>query len=121
MAAIGLTEDEVGRAMQLDRGGESTYTDVMHAPGCYLEEHGDTEHHAYVMDLPGPRSGGVWAVWRTGHRPHLLVLPDCPEVSDDHHEDGCGGFRGHLGGHAWEVHLGRPGVPARRRHLRVAP
>ena len=118
-AAIGLQEHEVYRALQFDRTGLSTLRDVMFAPGCYLEQH-NGEHHALVLELPGPRSGAVWAVWRTGHRPYFLVLPDCPAISADRREDACGGYRGHPGAHAWELYLGRVGVPARGRNLRAA-
>jgi len=117
-AAVGLAEHEVYRTLQFDRTGLSTARDVMFAPGCYLEQH-TGEHHALVMELPDATTA-VWAVWRDGCRPYLMVLPDCPEISHDAHEEGCGGYQGHPGGHAWELYLGRPDIPARPRRRRAA-
>lgn len=110
-AGIVLAPDQVTEAMLLDRTNEAAPSNVKRGPDCYLEQH-NGEHHAFVMELPGPTAGGVWAVWATGQRPYLVVLPHCPEMSDDARQDGCGGYKGHLGRHAWQTYLGRPGVPA---------
>lgn len=92
-------------AVRLDPTGVPSLLDVTESPSCGLQEHDAvTSHYGFVMDLDGPDSGAVWAVW-TGEAgaPMLLVRPDCPSASPDR-MDGCGLFTAHQGRHTWELY-----------------
>jgi len=82
-------------------------TDVEEYPACLLQELHDGAHHGIVMELDGPNSGAVWAVWSDGGAPHLVVLPDCNGTTANH-MDGCCHYAGHTGGHSYQLHDPQP-------------
>jgi hypothetical protein len=83
--------------------GAATLDDVTEAPTCTLQQHDAGEHHGVVLDLDGPDSGAVWAVWTDIVSPRLVVLPDCPASRADGMRSCCQ-YLDHPGGHTWQVH-----------------
>lgn len=90
-------------AVAMETHGTAAMSDVIEVPACSLEQRHDGAHYGLVMNLFGPDSGTVWAVWIEGGAPHLTVLPDC-DVSTDDGMDGCCNFAGHAGRHTWALY-----------------
>lgn len=93
----------IGAVAMEPRPGEASVYDVNERPSCLLQDRHIGAHHGLVMNLAGPDSGAVWAVWIHGGAPHLTVLPDC-EVSTADGMDGCCSFAGHVDRHTWALH-----------------
>jgi hypothetical protein len=83
--------------------GRAELSDVEERPVCTIQGDHDGAHYGLVMNLDGPTSGAVWAVWTSGGAPHLIVLPDCP-ASASTGMDACEHFEAHPGGHSWQLH-----------------
>lgn len=95
--------------------GAAEPDDVERLLRCTLETHTTGDHHAMVMDLPGPDTGALWAHWTRGHHPTALyALPDCPSTDPDTGEPCCE-FAGHSGRHSYQLTdpWGSPRVTAR--------
>lgn len=73
---------------------------------CTLEDHATGDHHAFVAELDGPRTGhasSVWTTWTRGHHPvAIAVLPDCDALSPAVRE-ACCEFAAHPGVHTWQL------------------
>lgn len=93
----------VGAVGMETRPDAASIYDVDETPRCSLESDHEGAHHGLVMNLAGPYSGAVWAVWISGGAPHLTVLPDC-EVGTDDGMDGCCSFAGHVGRHTFALY-----------------
>lgn len=83
--------------------GRADITDVEEQPACLLQAHPLGAHHGIVMELDGPDTGAVWAVWSDGGSPHLVVLPDCNGATSNR-MDACCHYAEHPGGHSYELH-----------------
>ncbi|MGW6820976.1 hypothetical protein [Streptomyces sp. NPDC055005] len=71
---------------------------------CALETH-DGPHAEILCENDGEGSA-LWARWTDqGPLDELMWLPDCPvgDAGPGGTGDGCCQFRGHQGGHTWEV------------------
>lgn len=69
---------------------------------CFTEAGHDGPHHGLVVELDGPTTGAVWALWESTGALLIEVLPDCPESSAE--GDGCAYYLDHEGGHSWDVY-----------------
>lgn len=83
--------------------GCADITDVEEHPVCLLQTHPLGPHYGIVMELDGPDTGAVWAVWSDKGSPHLVVLPDCNGTTPDR-MDACCHYAGHPGGHSYQLH-----------------
>jgi hypothetical protein len=97
--------------------GAAELSDVEEAPTCKTQVDHPGAHHGLVLDLAGPDTGAVWAVW-TEFGEHLVVLPDCPASSEDG-MTACGLYDGHPAGHTWQLY--DPLMAAVRRKMATPP
>ncbi|MFJ3858134.1 hypothetical protein ACIPRL_18055 [Streptomyces sp. NPDC090085] len=70
---------------------------------CTLE-HADGPHRDIVRDLSG--DSAVWTEWTQDNPPEIVrVRLDCPftDRSPGGTGDGCSQYKGHPGGHTWEI------------------
>ncbi|WP_335983660.1 hypothetical protein [Streptomyces sp. CA2R106] len=75
---------------------------------CTLQQHRGPVHHGLVLNLRGPDAGTIWAAWRDGIEPYLLImLSDCPVTTADG-DEACSEFAGHPGAHSWDLADPRP-------------
>ncbi|MFI0941250.1 hypothetical protein [Streptomyces sp. NPDC021020] len=92
-----LPADLADAAQRFAPPGTTYPEDVERALRCTLEAHTLGDHHAFVLELPGPGTGAVWTRWTRGHTPAIvLVLPDCPA------DEPCCEYAGHPGAHTWQ-------------------
>jgi hypothetical protein len=89
-------------AMALETEPERGYA-VEERPVCYLQAGHGGAHYGVVLSLSGAESGSAWALWLQGGEPQLIVLPDCPAVTDNG-MDACTHHAAHPGGHSWQLH-----------------
>lgn len=84
--------------------GEFVYTeeDIFSTLVCTIQMHKKPVHYGVVLNLRGPEAGTLWALWRDGGVPHVVIeIPDCLAGRDV--DCACSEFEGHPGGHSWEL------------------
>lgn len=102
---VGLPAALVAAARRLAPQGGTQPEDVQRELRCTLERHVVGDHHAFVLELPGPAAGAVWARWIRGHRPAtVVVLPDCSATGPPPRSEPCAEFAAHPGLHTWQLH-----------------
>jgi hypothetical protein len=69
---------------------------------CVLEAHTTGDHRAFVLE--GAAAGSVCTRWTRGNPPDaVFVLPDCGTTGPAPVREPCCEFRGHPGGHTWQL------------------
>jgi hypothetical protein len=66
---VALPAALVDAALRLAAPRAAGPEDVERELRCALERHDLGDHHAFVLELPGPTPGAVWARWTRGHPP----------------------------------------------------
>ncbi|MFI6642192.1 NUDIX domain-containing protein [Streptomyces sp. NPDC050504] len=95
------TPPVVGRAVEL-AGGDADPQDVLPSVECELTRHGDADHAAHLLFLPGPSGRAVWVRWQhTDTR--VQVMDPCGTP--------CELFADHPGGHLLPVPTGLRDFP----------
>lgn len=99
-AALGHTVLELANA---GNGYVYTRDDVSISLVCTIEAHPASRiHHGAVLNLRGREAGTLWAQWRDRSDPTTVVeKADCSAGREA--DNSCSEFKGHPGGHSWEL------------------
>lgn len=91
----------VARAVEL-AGGDATPEGVLPSVKCELTWHGDADHAAHLLFLPGPSGRAVWARWQHAES-RVQVMAPCAGP--------CELFADHPGGHLLPAPTGQRDAP----------